>query len=66
MKKHPKKFMLYIKATRAFTAFLRHPAQSLFYFPQSAVYCTIISFFVQIMLVIFIIHEQNLNTDPVI
>jgi hypothetical protein len=66
MKKHLKKFILYIKATMIFTTFSRHPAQSQFYFPQSAVYCTISSFSVQIKLALFAIHELNINTDPAI
>ena len=37
-------FILYMLATIRFTAFSRHAAQSLFYFPHNAVYFTVLSF----------------------
>lgn len=42
--KTPLEVHFYIQATRAFTAFVRHAAESLFYFPQNAVYRVIFTF----------------------
>jgi len=47
--KHSKKYLLYIQATMKFTAFLRRAMQSVFYYPQNAIYFIILSLYFQII-----------------
>jgi len=47
-KTHPYEFILYISAIRKLTAFVRHSASFLFYFPQNAIYFITLSLSVQV------------------
>jgi len=57
-------FYIPTQTARKFTAFLRHTAESLSYFPQNVIYLIILYFPALTILTFFISHALNFNIYP--